>query len=267
VTAAETILAHVPVAVLVVFRIGGLMILGPLFSSPAVLLRVRVMLAVLIGLAAYPLLSTERLGAAGRELELWSLAPLVAMELTVGMLVGFAAGLPLVSVQVGGLMMGQQMGLGFARFYNPGIDDEADVLGQILFFMALAGFLVIGGHEAMVLGVLRSFDYIPLGQLAIDGSILDLVLGMLLAAFDLALRVSAPVLAIIFLQSVALGFMSKTVPQLNILSLGFMVRILVGISIVMFGLVVIQEVVMEGVHVGLDRLFEWIMQERAQEGA
>ena len=31
-TAAETILAHVPVAMLVVFRIGGLMILGPLFN-------------------------------------------------------------------------------------------------------------------------------------------------------------------------------------------------------------------------------------------
>ena len=96
-TAAETILAHVPAAMLVIFRIGGLMILGPLFSSPAVILRVRVMLAVLIGLAVYPLLSAERLGTAGFELELWSLAPLVVMEITVGMLVGFAASLPLVA--------------------------------------------------------------------------------------------------------------------------------------------------------------------------
>ena len=50
--------------------------------------------------------------------------------------------------QIGGLLMGQQMGLGFARLYNPSLEDDADVLGQVLFFMALAGFLLVGGHEA-----------------------------------------------------------------------------------------------------------------------
>jgi flagellar biosynthetic protein FliR len=172
--------------------------------------------------------------------------------------VGWLASLPLVAMQTGGLIMGQQMGLGFARLYNPDLDDEGDVLGQMLFLMALAGFLIVGGHEAMVLAVLRSFEHVPLGGLALDESLLVTVNGVLLAALELALRVSAPVLVVIFLESLAMGFMAKTVPQLNILSLGFPLRILVGLAVVMVGLSVIDDVMMDSIDWTLEVIFRWI---------
>jgi flagellar biosynthetic protein FliR len=254
----EAILEHVPPALLVIFRIGGLMIFGPVFGSPVIPVRVKVGLTFLAGLAVYPIVASE--AAAGHELRLetWALVPIVASELLIGMIVGFVANIPMVGVQTGGLVMGQQMGLGFARFYNPGIDDEADVLGQALFFVALTGFLVMGGHEMMVRAVLESFRHVPLGAFALDLSTVDLLLGLLLASFELALRVATPVLAIIFLQSVAMGYTAKTVPQLNILSLGFPIRILVGIALVMLGLVVINEVMLEHVDEALVALFDWI---------
>ncbi|MHC5112901.1 MAG: flagellar biosynthetic protein FliR [Planctomycetota bacterium] len=247
-----------PAALLVVFRIGGLMLYGPVFGAPVIPARVKAMLALIVGLSVYPMLSREFFVAHDLRLDLWSLAPIVGTELLIGLLIGFVASIPLVSVQTGGLVMGQQMGLGFARFYNPGIDDEADVMGQLLFFLALAGFLMIGGHEAMLLGVLHSFEHVPLGAFAIGEGAISLITGLLLASFELALRVAAPVLAIVFLQSIAMGYTAKTVPQLNILSLGFPLRILVGITIVMCGLVVIQEVVMEGVIDAMEQMFEWL---------
>ncbi len=244
---------------LVVFRFGGLMIYGPVFGSPSVPLRVKVMLSFLLGVAVYPLLThVHPTGDAPLQLELWSLAPMVATELMIGMIIGYVASIPMTAVQTGGLVMGQQMGLGFARFFNPAIDDEADIVGQLLFFMALVGFLMIGGHEAMILAVMHSFQHVPLGGFVPDQSLLDLLSGLLLAAFELALRVSAPLLAIIFLESIAMGFVSKTVPQLNILSLGFPLRILAGFAIIALGLVVIDEVVMDSVDFVLQLLFEWI---------
>jgi len=254
----QVILNHIPPAMLVIFRIGGLMIYGPVFGAPVIPARVKVFLALLVGLAAYPLLSAECLAGQAPALNLWSLAPLVAMELLIGLLVGYAASIPLVAVQTGGLLMGQQMGLGFARFYNPGIDDEADIVGQMLFFMALAGFLLIGGHEAMMAAILRSFQYIPLGGFAVDADILSLLAGMLLAAFELALRVAAPVLALVFLESLAMGYMAKTVPQLNILSLGFPIRILAGFTMIMLALVVMNDVVMDGIDAVLNEIFLWV---------
>lgn len=254
------ILEHLPAALLVVFRIGGLMIFGPVFGSSVIPARIRVFTAFSIGLAAYGLLASEHRIGDGLELNLWTLGPRIAMELLIGLVIGYVASLPLLAVQTGGLLMGQQMGLGFAQLYNPAMDDEADVIGQMMFFMAMAGFLAIGGHEAMVLAVLKSFEHVQLGGFHPDGSLISLTLGLLMSSLELALRVSAPLMALIFLETVAMGFLAKTVPQLNILSLGFPIRILGGLVIVTTGLVVISDVTVMSMQDAVSALMEWIEQ-------
>jgi flagellar biosynthetic protein FliR len=255
-----SILTHVPAAVLVLFRIGGLMIYGPVFGASVIPPRIKVFLCVVLGCAVYPIV-VERAGVPRLDLDLWTLAPLVFFELMIGLLIGYLASLPLVAVQVGGLVMGQQMGLGFARFYNPAMEDDADVLGQVLFMMTLAGFLLIGGHESMLLAVLHSFRHIPLPAMASlhpGPELLSLLTGVLTAAFEMALRVAAPLLALIFLQTLAMGFIAKTVPQVNILSLGFPLRVMAGLLIIILGLVVMNEVVMDLVNDTLGLMFGWI---------
>jgi flagellar biosynthetic protein FliR len=256
----HAILDHMPAALLVIFRIGGLMVFAPALGSPVIPVRIRVFLAFIIGLATYPLLSTQHFAGVTLELNLLTLAPLVAMEVLIGIIIGFMASLPLLAMETGGLVMGQQMGLGFARFYNPAVDDEADIIGQLLFFMALAAFLVLGGHEWMFLAVLHSFEHIPLGGgvFVADLNLLNLATGLILASLELALRVAAPLLALIFLETVAMGFLAKTVPQLNILSLGFPLRILLGLAIVGVGLVVIHDVAMGGVEQMCTEVIAWI---------
>jgi len=247
----DAISPHIAPCLLVIFRFGGLMVYGPVFGSSVVPVRVRVFLSFILGIATYPVISQTVAGGATLDLALWTLAPLVAMEVTFGLIIGFVA-------QTGGLVMGQQMGLGFARFYNPGIDDEADVVGQVLFLMTLAAFVMVGGHEQMVHAVLRSFEHLPLGGFSPDVGLLSLLSGLLLSAFEIALRVAAPLLALIFLETVAMGFVAKTVPQLNILSLGFPVRILAGLFIIMIGLVAIDQVLMEAIEHMLGATFTWI---------
>lgn len=253
-----SLLDHVPWLMFVAFRIGGLTIYGPVFGSSAIPVRIKVLFSMIVALAIYPVVQAGPYAGDLPALTLWTVAGLVAMELLVGLTIGYLASMPLMAVQTGGLVMGQQMGLGFARFYNPAVDDEADVIGQIFFFMALAGFLMIGGHEMMLLGVMRSFDHLPLGAIGVDLDLLELLIGTLTAALELALRVALPLLSLIFLESVAMGFISKTVPQLNIMSLGFPLRILLGTLIIILSLVVINEVVMEFIDWILIVIFEWI---------
>ena len=85
-----------------------------------------------------------------------------------------------------------------------------------------------------------------------------MVTGLLLSAVEVALRVAAPVIAIIFLQSIAMGFVSRTVPQLNILSLGFPLRILVGFTVMVGGLVVIADVGMGAIDDTLESITYWV---------
>lgn len=251
-------LDHVPVALLVIFRLGGIVVFGPLVSMPAIPARVRVMLAFILGLAAYPVLAAGPLRDVAVPLDPLLLGPLILMEVSLGALVGFLASLPLLAAQMGGLVMGQQMGLGFALFYDPTLDEQTDVLGQILYLLVLAGFIAVGGLEAMYAAVLGSFDHVPLGGFRADLDLAALLGGLLLSAFEFALRISAPLLALIFLETVAMGFLARTVPQLNILSLGFPVRILAGIFVVGAGLVAIEEVLLEGVDHAMRAVDLWI---------
>jgi flagellar biosynthesis protein FliR len=254
----NAILNHLPPLLLVVTRLGGLMVYGPVFGSNVIPVRLKAFLAFTIGVATYPLLSGRFPSGPELHLNIWTLGPLMAMEMLVGLIVGYLASLPLLAMQTGGLIMGQQMGLGFAQLYNPAIDDEADIIGQMLFFMAIAGFLAIGGHEMMVMAVLNSFERIPPGGFAVDLDFLQLLGGLLLASLELALRVAAPVLAFVFLETIALGFLAKTVPQLNIMTLGFPIRIIAGLAIVIVGLVVIQDVAMEAVGETLNSVLQWV---------
>ena len=61
--------------------------------------------------------------------------------------------------------------------------------------------------------------------------LLALLVGLLTVAFELAVRIAAPLLCLMFLLTVGLGFIARTVPQVNILSVGFTLRILVGLAV------------------------------------
>ncbi len=253
-----SLLEHIPPALLVIFRLGGLMIYAPVLSSSVIPVRVRVLLTFVLGAAIYPVIAAQHGFGDGLSLSLWLLGPLVAMEILVGLLIGFLASLPLSAMQVGGVIISQQMGLGFAQLYNPAIDDESDVMTQLLYFMAIGTFILCGGMDVMLLTLLHTFDRVPAGGLAMDADIIALIAGMMISSLEMGMRIAAPLLCIVFLETVALGFVSKTVPQLNILSLGFPMRILVGLTIVGLGAAVLNDVLIEEIEMGAAAVLNWL---------
>ena len=169
-------------------------------------------------------------------LSLWQLPAAVAMELAIGYVIGFGANLPVVGMQIGARMIETQMGLGIAGVFNPELGTSTGPLGQLMGLFAIALFILLGCHRVALAALVGSFAYVPLGAFRIDAQVLDLVLGLLNSMFDLALRIGAPLLCLIFLETLAMGFIARTVPQMNILSIGFVLRIVAG-AILLIGLV------------------------------
>jgi flagellar biosynthesis protein FliR len=156
-----------------------------------------------------------------------------------------------------GYMMGHQMGLGLARVYNPEFGEETDIVGQLLMFIGIAIFIAIGGLEALFLALLTTFERIPLGAFGMDHLPMEIVVGILGSAFELVLRVAAPVLCIIMLLMVAMGFVMKTMPQINILSVGFPLKILLGLLMLILGLVAIQQAATDEIADALSIILHW----------
>lgn len=231
------ILHHVGPWLMVLFRLSGLFLLTPVLGSETIPRYVKALLVLGLSLAVYGSLIVPGSPSAAHldavrfaELSVWVLLPLAAMELMIGYIIGYGVTLPLVGLQAGGEIVYQQMGLGIAGAYNPELDDQSGAIGQLLFLLGISLFLMMGGHLQVMRVLLDSFGHVPVAGLTDMGSVVELVLGLMASMMDLLIKVAAPVLTLLFLESVAMGFVARTVPQMNILSVGFAVRILIAVA-------------------------------------
>lgn len=232
----EAILMHVPAWCLVLARLTGLFLLSPMLGSQTVPRYAKAMLAFVLALGLYPALLSDPTGGAFTHIaqviaqppHLWSLIPMIGLELLIGYAIGYVAALPLIGLQVGGHMIDQQLGLAFAQIVNPELGEQSGLAAEFLFMTGLAIFALLGGHLVMFTILAGSFDKVPFGGMTGMAGLLTMIVGLLSIMFEMGMMVSAPVLCLMFLQSVGMGFLARTVPQMNILSIGFSIRILAG---------------------------------------
>lgn len=257
----EYLLPHVPAWLMVLFRITGIFIMGPMFGSTTIPPKVKIFLAAGIAFAVYPmLLSPDRQAAwfvfdmIDHGMHMWMLIPMIASELLIGFLIGYGATLPIIGFQMAGRVIDQQLGLGIAGIYNPEIDDQSGMVDQFYFMLGLALFVIVGGHRIMLITLLGTFDQVPLGSFMVSDQTLLLITGLLQAMVDIAVRVAGPLLCIIFLMTVGMGFIARTVPQMNILSIGFPLRILLGLFILTASISVEANAYTEALHISLQAI-------------
>jgi flagellar biosynthetic protein FliR len=246
-------LEHVVPFVLVTFRLAGLLVAAPLISGTAVPKRIRALFAVMLAAAVYPAMPTPPT----IDLDLPTLAALGATELLVGVSIGVIAAIPLAGLTLGGYLMGHQMGLAIAQSFNPETNSDDTTVGQLVYFIGVYAFIAIGGLDAMLIGVLNTFDRLPIGAVALTDAPLSIVIDVLTSSYELAIRLSAPVLGVVLMVLVAMGFLMKTMPQINILSVGFAIKIVVGLTILAATLYAIDEVVVDELSGIIDHVLRW----------
>jgi flagellar biosynthetic protein FliR len=124
-------------------------------------------------------------------------------------------------VQLAGQIIGQMSGMTFADLYSPGFDANVPLISQLLYMIALAIFLLAGGHRLAMEGLLETFRALPPGSVSVSASLSECVVTLLAQSFSLGIRVAAPATAALLLASLVLGIISRTLPQLNVMALGF----------------------------------------------
>lgn len=220
-------LQFVPVFVLVFFRLAGLMLFAPLLGSSRIPRRVKAMLALVLAMCMCPLVKVP----ATLPDTSWELLLGIGGEMAFGIAIGMILSFVFTAVQWGGELIGQQMGLNLSEVFDPQFGAAGSLIGELYFMLTMVIFLSIGGHLEMIRGVRASFDALPLLSVGVDARILDLLIGLFSGAASLAIRLAAPVLVTMLVVDLALGFIGKTIPQLNVMSAGLTLRSLVGMLV------------------------------------
>ncbi len=150
-------------------------------------------------------------------------------EILVGVMLGVLASSPLYALQMAGRFIGQQMGFAMAEILDPFSQQKVAIIGQLKYILGTWFWFYLGGHLIMTRAVVESLNLLPVGTSMISMLSLEGIYTWIGELFILSVKIVLPYFGVLFLAEMGLGFMARTVPQMNIFMLGFPVKILLAL--------------------------------------
>ncbi|MEW6621067.1 MAG: flagellar biosynthetic protein FliR [bacterium] len=216
---------------LVLARISGIFVMAPFWGSVNILPRIKAGLALFISLTMFGIVRNH-INLVPNDLLTYSL--LVFSEVAVGLIIGFMATLVISAFQISGELYSVPMGFGIVNTIDPLSQIEQPIIGQIIGLFALLIFLCFGGHLMMLITICKSYEIVPVLKLDDCSMIVKTIITTFAGMFLTAVKISMPVMGVVFLATLAMGLLSKASPMMNIMVLGWAVTIVVGILSLIF---------------------------------
>ena len=222
---------YIPLFGVILIRVAGIVVAIPAFSSRSVPLQVRIGLVIGLTVILFPIVSDQV-----RSLSLsWpQVVPLLFTDFMVGMVLGFAISFVMNAFIIAGELVGIQMGINLISALDPIAGGQVPILGQFMGLLGMLIFLAIDGHHMMFEALVASFQLVPPMHVHFSGFLVESVLKLGLGMFVLALKVGAPVMTAVFIVTLGMGILGRTIPQLNVMLNN--VPITIGVGLLVLGL-------------------------------
>ena len=187
--------------------------------------------------------------------QLWPDAPQNAAELSftlvitactefaIGLLLGVVPLLYFTVFALAGHMTGLQMALGFAELSDPANGISVTVVAHIYQVMAQFLFILINGHLILFTVLLDSFHTLPTGHFMTIIGRAPALLAMAGWLFGAGLLIALPAIVSLLIVNLTFGFITRSAPQVNLLTLGFPMIILAGIALLSINIQKLPDVV------------------------
>lgn len=151
---------------------------------------------------------------------------LVVKELLVGLFIGLVAGIIFWAVQGAGFLVDMARGASMADIFDPLAGENTSILGSLLFQAATVLFFTTGGFLAFLFTLFQSYAAWPVASMFPEPG--QEFQNFFLAQADLLMRYSlllaAPIVIISFLIDLAMGFINRFAPQLNVFFLSMPIK-------------------------------------------
>ena len=174
------------------------------------------------------------------------LALVAAKEALIGSLIGFFSAVPFWVAENVGNFIDNQRGATMGEVYSPLSGTQVSTTG-IFFTQLVSTIFFVSGAVLLLLSALYgsysvwpTFGGIP--RFASDAPVQALdALGAMLRA---TVVISAPVIIVMFLATIGLGFVNRTAPQLNVFFLSMPIKSALGVALLVIYLPYIMDMLM-----------------------
>jgi len=218
------------IGLLVMLRISAMVMMLPVIGHQLVPSQVKIGLIVLLTVLIFPMVADK--------VEMIPLTPVafaaVAIhEILVAAAMAMFAQLIFAAIQFAGQLISFQMGMTVANVFDPVTHSQQSVISQFAVTLAMLLWISAGAHHIFIATLIESFTLFPINQ-PIYFPALTTLTDAAAMMFVLALKVAAPIMVLMTLIYVALGLLSRAVPQIQVFFVSF--PLTVGLGLLTFAL-------------------------------
>lgn len=205
-------------------RILALIMTAPLLSEKSISKKVKLGLGLMVTYVLIPTLPPV-------NVSIFSISGfwLLIQQILIGVAIGFTMQFAFAAVRTAGEVIGLQMGLSFATFFDPASRLNMPVLARFLDMLAMLLFLSFNGHLWMISMVADSFQTLPIGGNLINGNAFLALTKAASLIFLNGMRLALPLITLLLTLNLALGLLNRVASQLSVFAIGFPVTLSIGI--------------------------------------
>jgi flagellar biosynthetic protein FliR len=219
-----TLLEHILYRALPIgLRVGGLMSFAPFFGSTSIPVRLKAAFTLVLTALLYPVcvIPPLVLTPAG-----WT--RLVLGEMTLGLTIGLCLQFVFEGAQLAGQLVGFQFSFSLVNIIDPQTNVDTPVLSIFHQLFAMFFFLQFNVHHWLLRGLVKSFDYVPVGTIVISATMAKELFRAAGGMWLIGLQIATPILLATVLIDVSIGFLTKASPQIPAMFLSIPLKTMIG---------------------------------------
>jgi len=211
---------------LVLARVSVFLFLFPIFRSSAIPTQLKMALSLVLTLLFYTVVPVD---PARFPKDVPTFGLMLGAEVLVGFTLGLCLRIFFAGIQLAGQIIGFQIGFAMINVMDPQSGENISIMDQIGYWVCLVIFLVLNGHHIIIMSMIDSFELVPVGGFVMHDAIAPRILDVGAGLFVNAVKISAPVIAVLTFINTGFGLVAKFSPQTNVMIVAFPVKIAVGL--------------------------------------
>jgi flagellar biosynthesis protein FliR len=216
------------VIVLFIFlRIISMIVSAPVLSDAAIPTLAKIFFALVLAYISFLTIDKSKIIV---DLNLISIAINGTKEVITGFIMGFTLNFVFYGISYAGTLIGWDMGLMFAEVLNPMDETSNNIVGEVIFYVAMLVFLMINGHHYIISAIVASFKVIPLTKFTVSEPLVQLIVRYSFSVFTIAIKIASPIIVAFFLVHLAEGIISRVIPNIQIFFISQPVKIGLGFA-------------------------------------